>query len=335
MDKSTKALLKKGILKKIVLQNRENELNLLTFLKKKKLILEFGTPINKIEKPRSRESEVNLNPERIGSLINIMRFCEFDKDEDGKTDLVTVNASYLDGSAAPFFAHTRDAYEMLGEMSVSTILGQWFGIVYPNGAHNEPLPMYTNRDSTFLPKKISLQIPYTHDVFVKSITEVVLPDNRDEVYYATLGNSNIGFCGVESNIDTYLSYELPGNDSVTVISQTNTFLRAVRSVGNEDVDEYDNRPQIKSLIKLPAGTQEFVFVGHLFNRVYSSKDFSILSELNSEEYGFALVDLRNKLFGKQYPIMRDPLGAWEKQPFGGAKICTTLEFYTVENDLAI
>ena len=92
------------------------------------------------------------------------------------------------------------------------------------------------------------------------------------------------------------------------------------------MDEYSHDIEIVNLMKIPAGTREFVFVSHLQSKVYASKDFSDLSTLNNNEFGFAIVDLRNKQFGRNSPVMRDPLGAWEKQPFGGGSVCTGWNF---------
>lgn len=249
----------------------------------------------------------------------------------GDDETTTVHAKHLNGTNAGFYSKVISRDPNIGEINLAVTIGQLFDTVYTNTVDTIPPLVFSNSTCAGLGKLIDIENPYEHEVFVKAITRVILPDHAEQVCYTEKGNLDLSFCGVEAFFDTTLGMIGPGGHS----NHTNKkFLTAISDAGSNFVS-YEKSFVVESIFKLPPATTQFYYGMVLTGTVSTSRDFSNPSVFENDSFGFALLDLRNRRNPHQFPIMRDPLGAWEKQPFGGALTQTIFEIYTVKNNLTM
>jgi len=243
-------------------------------------------------------------------------------------------AKRLDGSESQFYKTTADSRKVSNEINLSLVLGQMFNTVYQN--YISPVPYYSTGISANFGDVIRFEAPLDRNIFVKSNTYAFLPDTKEKVFHLDRGNLDMEELGIEAYVQTHLSCDSNVNDSADLGSyKFHKFLDVYDS--DEIHREFYETPAfgIENFLKIPAGVSEFKYSVGVRGRIYSSTDFTNLSSLQSDKYGFAMLDLRNSLSGQQTPILRDPLGAWDKQPFGGVRFYIVLEFYEIESVLTV
>lgn len=243
-------------------------------------------------------------------------------------------AKKLDGSESQFNKITADSRKDSNELNVSLVLGQMFNTVYPNSVFSAPY--YQTGISANFGDVIKFEEPLDRNIFVRSYTYAFLPDATEKWFYLDRGNQDVAEMGIEAYLHTHLSCDIDQNDRPDLMSfRFHKFLDIYDS--DQTRTAYYESPAffVENVLRIPAGVTEFNYSAGIRSRVYSSKDFSQLSALQNDQYGFAMLDLRNTLKPSQTPILRDPLGAWDKQPFGGIRLYIVLEFHEVESVLTV
>jgi hypothetical protein len=235
-------------------------------------------------------------------------------------------ANHLNGDESIFFSGMSGSNPNTGECNLSVTVGQFFDILHTSAVASGSL--YGRTRFCGLRKIVTAPRAYEEDVFITATTEVRLPQRNEEVYYLDRGNLDLDVCMVEARMWSMLRFG--GGFELA----ERPFLNAVRSSARPDIDEYDNHFSFQTRIKLPAGHEIFEYSALLLGGAYTSRDFSEADGLTSDKFGFALLDLRSLRDAMRFRIIRDPLGAWEKQPFGGAKITVTFNVHKIENRLS-
>ncbi|MGZ5254991.1 MAG: hypothetical protein ACXWV0_07790 [Flavisolibacter sp.] len=244
---------------------------------------------------------------------------------DGNDDTNAKHGLRLDGEDTPFFTHTTGIDPQTGECNLSVTSGQFFDIVHQNSTSPTADSLYGTSMVSGQRKFVITPRRYEEEVFITAHVNVKVPMNREEVYYIDRGNLNLDLCMVEARMRAALKI------SDNYQSEDYEFLHAVRSSVRPDMDKFEYNFDFETTAILPRRMIKFEFLLLLIGGAYTSKDFTQVGDLSNDKFGFALLDLRNKRDRGRYRIMRDPLGAWEKQPFGGAIPTVTFHVHKVEN----
>lgn len=272
-----------------------------------------------------------IQPESAGELLDVITFPLPDSDATRDTN----HAKHLDGSEAAFYDSTMKGVTRLGELNMSTVLGQLFDIVYSSDNQGEDPPLFFHGSFADWANGVDIGRTYDHDVLINAMTVVSLPPELQQVCYVEPGNLNMSFCGARVTFNTEISawrfdpYTYWYSNSVN-----KEFLNVARLPDQSNDDKYENSFTVWNTLKLPIGTSDFIYWMNMHGTVFTSKDFSDLSSLNQGDFGFALLDFRNRQNPSRFPIMRDPLGAWEKQPFGGMRTQTVFYIHEIKNEMA-
>ena len=241
----------------------------------------------------------------------------------------SVKASKLDGSESEFFQSTKSSRSEDNWLNFSLVLGQLFNTVYKGNSSIPSLSYFSTGGSSSFGDIIQFSTPFDRNIFVKSKINVLLPDIKNQWFYLDRGNLDIAEIGIEAYLQTHLACR-PNNGKSIQTQKFHKFLDVFDSDENHHEFYEQSVFTVENFLKIPAGVSEFTFSVGIRGNIYSTKDFSNFSSLESDKYGFALLDLRHTIYGKKTPILSDPLGAWQKQPSGGVLLFIELEFYEAE-----
>jgi hypothetical protein len=225
----------------------------------------------------------------------------------------------LDGTESPFYEIYTESRKDSNEINLSLVYGQNFNTVYPGHLSG------AGKSANF-GHFIRFEGPLDRDIFIKSHTYAAIQNEKEKIFYLDRGNCGVEVLGIEGYIQSTLHIVSENGPDGTSSYNFYKFLD-VRESGDTRTENFQSICSVDNIIRVPAGISEVIYTAGVKGGIYGSKDFSQTLTLRNDQYGYALLDLRHEVRGSQTPILRDPLGAWEKQAFGGVKFFTRIEFY--------
>jgi hypothetical protein len=333
MKKIAEHPLKRQILRDYSAMRKNNEMKLMENFKQQGVIMNDLVPKMQEQTERADSEDVVLQ-EKLGALLQTISFSDLELTPADERYSFN-RAKYTDGSEAPFFSHTHEHNGAMGEANLSLAIGQFCGVVYPQGAGKETTN-FSSTESCVMYKEILLDQPFDNDVYIKSYAYVFIPGSLDKIHAAERGNAIADFCGATLNVNTSIGYYTTTlNNSYSKSSPSFEMLNSLRSEAtNYTTFQPFTFVPLEAHLRLPAGKRNIAFGLHTDAVVFSSTDFSQFPA-DSSLHGFSFIDLRNRLTGNQWPLMRNTLTGSEKKPEGGVRTLVQLDIYAIENSLSM